>query len=116
MLRKLTEVECRAAMASGEFSPMILASAPRVAVVLTQSWCPQWTWMRSYLDTLAGEADLDIYWLEYDHESFFDSFVEFKENRLGNSHIPYVRYYRQGLLIATSNYLDRRGFLRHLGS
>jgi len=116
MIRKLNEAECRAAIVSGDFSPAMLASAPMVAVVLTQSWCPQWTWMRSYLDELAGQPGLDIYWIEYDREPFFDTFIDFKENVLGNSQIPYVRYYRQGLLQNTSNYIDRRGFFRLLGA
>jgi hypothetical protein len=115
MFRKLTETECRAAIAAGEFSPAIRGSAPRVAVVLTQSWCPQWAWMRSYLDELASKPGLDIYWLEYDREAFFDAFIDFKENVLGDGLIPYVRYYGQGLLNAMSNYVDARGFLRFLG-
>jgi hypothetical protein len=115
MFRRLTEAECRAAIASGEFSPAILGSAPKVALVLTQSWCPQWSWMRSYLEDLAGEPGMDIFWVEYDREPFFDAFIDFKENLLGNSLIPYVRYYREGRLVATGNYLDRRGFLRLMG-
>ncbi|MCX7028366.1 MAG: hypothetical protein NT061_12985 [Spirochaetes bacterium] len=114
MLRKLTEAECRDAIAGGEFPDTIRDSAPYIAVVLTQSWCPQWTWMRSCLDEISLEPGVDIYWLEYDREPFFDAFIDFKENVLGDSLIPYVRYYRQGVLAHTSNYIDRRGFLRLL--
>jgi hypothetical protein len=116
MFRKLTEAECRAAIAVGEFSPVIRGSASRVAVVLSQSWCPEWTRMRSYLDEIVRESGVDIYWLEYDREPFFGVFMDFKENVLGDSLIPYVRYYRQGLLACTSNFIDKAGFIRLLGS
>jgi len=115
MFRKLTGPECEAAIATGEFASNIRGSALRTAIVLSQSWCPQWLWMRSYLEGLALEPGIDIYWLEYDREPFFDSFIDFKENVLGNALIPYVRYYSQGLLVQSSNYIDRRGFLRLLG-
>jgi len=49
MIRILTETECRSAISKGEFDPAITASAPQVAVILTQSWCPQWRFMQGYL-------------------------------------------------------------------
>jgi len=114
MIRKLTAEECVAAIAAGDFPPAMTASAPSVALVLTQSWCPQWTWMRTYLDDLASDADTAIYWVEYDKEAFFEDFLGLKEGRFGNRQIPYVRYYRNGKLVRESNYIDRSGFLRYL--
>lgn len=115
MLRKLTESECLSAEKQGEFRPELLASSSHVAIVLTQGWCPQWAWMRSYLDEIASLPDVDIYWVEYDREPFYQSFMNFKETVLGNNQIPYVRYYRDGALTTQSNFLDRRGFRRLLG-
>ncbi|MFA5851310.1 MAG: hypothetical protein WC820_01290 [Spirochaetales bacterium] len=114
MIRKLTADECQAAIAAGDFSPAITASAAFAALVLTQSWCPQWTWMRRYLDDLATDSDTAIYWVEYDKETFFEDFLDLKEGRYGNRQIPYVRYYRNGILVHESNYIDRSGFLRSL--
>ena len=114
MLRKLAEEECRFAIASGEFAPEITFSSPYVALILTQSWCPQWIWMRHYLQDLATDPDVSLFWLEYDRESFFDDFLEFKEETLENRQVPYVRYYRGGSLTHESNYIDRSGFLRYL--
>lgn len=114
MYRKLTEAECREAMKHGEFSETITASKPFVVIVLTQSWCPQWAWMRSYLPKLADAPDTDIFWLEYDQEPLYDEFLEFKEDHFGNREIPYVRYYRSGKLVKESNYIDKSGFLRFL--
>lgn len=112
MIRKLTAEECREAIAAGDFPSSVTGSAASTALVLTQSWCPQWTWMRSYLDDLAAEPDTDIYWVEYDNEPFFDDFLSLKEEGFGNRQIPYVRYYRNGKLAHESNYIDRSGFLR----
>lgn len=114
MLRKLAEAECRGAIADGDFAASLLASAPFVAIVLTQSWCPQWAWMRSYLQDIASRDDTAIYWIEYDHEPFYVDFLEFKEGKYGNREIPYVRYYRDGVLQRESNFIDRRGFERLL--
>jgi hypothetical protein len=116
MLRKLTEAQCRAAIAMGEFEAIVAAAAPRVAVILTQSWCPQWIWMRSYLDAAAAaNPETEIFWIEYDREPFFDDFMEFKENVFGNREIPYVRYYRDGKLTRQSNFIDKGGFAQLLG-
>jgi hypothetical protein len=114
MIEKLTEADCRFAMKSGEFSNDIVGSARFVAVVLTQSWCPQWVWMRSYLDGMAKNADTAIFWLEYNKEPFFEQFLEFKENIFGNMEVPYVRYYREGVLERESNFTDKGGFLAKL--
>ena len=114
MKYKLSEDNCRAAMRDGEFPASLIASAPSVAVVLTQSWCPQWLWMKSYLGSIAEEEGVDIYWIEYDREAFFDEFRTFKEDSFGNHEIPYVRYYRDGAFARESNYIDKGGFLRCL--
>jgi hypothetical protein len=115
MVRTLDAKACADAMAHGEFSAELRGSAPAVAIVLTQSWCPQWVWMKRWLDAAGDEPGVDIYWLEYDREAFFDEFRTFKEEVLGNDQVPYVRYYRNGVLVRQSNYIDRGGFLRFLG-
>jgi len=114
-MRKLTAEECLAAMAGGEFSHALTGAAPRVAIVLTQSWCPQWAWMKSYLSALPPGEDGEIFWVEYDREEFFEGFMAFKEGTFGNDQVPYVRYYRGGELRAESNFIDKGGFLRLLG-
>ncbi|MFZ2782683.1 MAG: hypothetical protein WAZ99_07415 [Rectinemataceae bacterium] len=115
MIGKLTETQCRTAIARGEFADETRKAAPHTAIVLSQSWCPQCMWMRGYLDAIAAVPDVAIFWVEYDRESFFDDFREFKENVFGNFEIPYVRYYRDGILIRESNYVDKSGFAQRLG-
>src|SRR5512145_120253 len=110
-MTKLTAEQCLRLMESGEPGPELLGAAPAVALVLTQSWCPQWAWMRSYLEALPEDPARAIYWVEYDREEFFAPFMAFKEERFGNREIPYVRYYREGKLLRESNFIDKSGFL-----
>ena len=113
-MRKLAKEDCLDLIERGEFAPSLLGAADAVAVVLTQSWCPQWAWMRSYIAALPPEAGVEIFWVEYDLEEFFGSLMSFKERTFGNDQVPYVRYYRGGKLVAESNYIDQGGFLRLL--
>jgi hypothetical protein len=113
-MRKLGAEDCLDAMRAGEFGEKLTHASDAVAIVLTQSWCPQWAWMRSYLAALPGDASREVFWVEYDQEDFFEPFMNFKEATFGNDQVPYVRYYRGGKLAAESNYIDQGGFLRHL--
>ncbi len=74
--------------------------------------------MSGYLEDAEAAAPagaMAVRYVEYDRESFFEDFMEFKENVFGNRSVPYVRYYRDGELIAESNYISRQGFLSKLG-
>jgi hypothetical protein len=116
MIVKLTESDCRSAISLGDFGEAVRTAASSVAVVLTQSWCPQWRFMHSYLDDAAAEAGdrARIYYVEYDRETFYADFMAFKEDVFQNREIPYVRYYRNGSLHAESNYISKQGFLAKL--
>jgi hypothetical protein len=117
MIRKLTEEECRFAMKEGEFGPELLNSAPSVAVILTQSWCPQWKTLYGYLPALEQKIpQAGIFYIEYDKEPWFEEFMAFKENTFRNREIPYVRYYRGGSWLRDSNYIAFEGFLSRLGA
>jgi hypothetical protein len=116
MIRKLTEPECRYAMEHGEFEEALRGE--RSAIILTQSWCPQWTAMRNYLpkaDEKAGSSQAGLYFIEYDLCPWFEEFMNFKENTFKNREIPYVRYYRDGKFFRDSNYISLEGFLSRLG-
>jgi hypothetical protein len=112
MIRKLTEQECRDAMKNGAFGPLPGAAA----LILTQSWCPQWKAMKSYLEEAErdGKLPADIRYIEYNLEPFFEEFMRFKEDTYNNREIPYVRYYRNGAFADESNYVSREGFLHRL--
>jgi len=113
MLERLTEKQCRQAILDGEFGQDVLGAAA-TAVVLTQHWCPQWQWMRSYLESLPESRTERILYVEYDREPFYEEFMAFKEDRFENREIPYVRYYKDGVFASASNYVSKDGFLRRL--
>ena len=119
MIRKLTEAECRTAMETGNFDAA-LVSGPAAAIILTQSWCPQWGAMKAYLSKAeAALGDVAIYYVEYDIERWEsldnDVFMHFKENTFRNWDVPYVRYYRNGVYSRDSNYISLDGFKSRLG-
>lgn len=111
--RSLTEQHARTAMAEGEFAAEVRNSRECVAIVLTQDWCPQWTAMRQWFSENggAGEPEIDVWELEYNREPYGGEFMHFKERELGNDLIPYVRYYRNGVLVGESNYVSRDQFI-----
>jgi len=96
----ITKDQALAAIRNGEFDDDIIRSDERVAVILTQSWCPQWHAMKQFV---ANYSSAKIYYLEYDLTDYFDEFRQFKKRVLGNDLIPYVRYYSKGALVAGSN-------------
>ena len=118
MIRKLSEAECRAAMETGDFEAG-LVSGPAAAIILTQSWCPQWIAMRAYLPKVEETLpDVKLYYVEYDIERWEkldnNAFMNFKENTYKNREIPYVRYYRNGVFSRDSNYISLDGFKSRL--
>jgi glutaredoxin len=125
MIRKLTEAECRFALEHGEFEASLTAG-PAAAIILTQSWCPQWKAMKAYLPEVEKQAasafppEVAIYYAEYDIEAWKElareEFITFKEDTYNNREIPYVRYYRQGNFFQDSNYIALDGFLSRLGA
>ena len=112
-MRILTEKECRGAIAKGEFE--LPEPADLAALILTQSWCPQWKAMKNYLsDAEKALPGLKIFYIEYDLVPFFEDFMTFKENTYKNREIPYVRYYKDGKCVSTSNFVSLDGFLHRL--
>lgn len=111
-MKTLDKEQALAAIRDGEFGEDVIHSAERVAVILTQGWCPQWHAMKQFVTGFHGA---EVYFLEYDRTDFFDAFREFKETVLGNDQIPYVRYYRNGTLINVSNAVSEDAFRENLG-
>ena len=119
MIRRLelTGEQAAFAMRQGEFDQGVRGASQLVAVVLTQDWCGQWAAMDGYLAEMGSrrpELDLTVFLLEYNRVSYFQEFLNFKEQVLGNRVIPYVRYYRDGSLVGQSNYVSERQFLSFL--
>ncbi len=120
MIYELSNEDCLFAIEHGEFAGEICGKTPNTAIILTQSWCPQWTAMRRYLDEALKKAqeasiDLSIFFVEYDKESWSKEFMTFKEDRFKNREIPYVRYYQNGIFSEDSNFISLGGFLKKSG-
>lgn len=111
---RLTEEDARQILTERNIPDRIIRSASAVAVILTQSWCPQWRAMDVYLDRWARKEPEDtgihVYHLEYDLLPFFSRFLSWKEDMFRNYDIPYVRYYRDGTFVGDSNYVDPEQF------
>ncbi len=112
----ISDQQAQHAIDNGEFGPEVIAAAPCVAVVLTQSWCPQWIvmerWLRGFeRDGKPAELDLCVAEYVYDKSPISNAFRRFKESVYRNGQIPYVRYYHDGRLISQSNYVGSRDFL-----
>lgn len=85
----------------------IINSFENVLVVFTQTWCSDWKDMDKDLmeNHATDEIDINVYTLEYNKSLLFEPFREFKEN-VWNSHlIPYLRYYKNGVLLWETNHL-----------
>jgi hypothetical protein len=119
--REMTDAQAAAAVDAGEFCDDIRAASQNVAVILTQSWCPQWVTMEKWLRGLERDGkpdgyDLTVYHYVYDKAGTPKDFLRFKEKVLGSHQIPHVRYYRAGRLVSKSNYVGSRDFLAVFGS
>jgi glutaredoxin len=110
MIRKLTTDECTTAIEKGDFD----LPEETGALILTQSWCPQWTAMKNCLEQADKTGNITILYVEYDKEQFFQEFMKFKEETYGNREIPYVRYFKNGVFLGDSNYVSLEGFLHRL--
>jgi len=99
------------AIENGEFENSIIASKNSVVIILTQDWCPQWMDMKSWIYDLKIDTDVDIYELEYNTTDYSEDFMKFKENNLGNHYVPYLRFYKQGVLANETNYIDKTQFI-----
>ncbi|ULQ60934.1 hypothetical protein K7I13_06675 [Brucepastera parasyntrophica] len=122
MMRKLTNDECLYATKNGDFSPETKSSAAKTVIIMTQSWCPQWKVMEMYMGAVekkiaasASGDSVELLYVEYDKEPFYEEFVHFKETVLKNFEIPYLRFYKNGELTSESNYVSETELLFRLG-
>lgn len=117
---KITTDHLASAIANSEFPAEILEASPLVACIMTQSWCPQWVFMRSWLRKLEKTAEMteglkiQTFEAEYDRLPNFSEFRSFKEQVWNNWEVPYIRYYAGGNLVHESNFVSAMMFLDNL--
>lgn len=115
-VQPLQREDALSAIEAGEFPAAVRQDAAAVAIILSQSWCPEWKLTERYLDSLNredkdGEIDASVFYLIYDRADFFERFRIFKEEVLGNDRIPYIRFYRHGLFQEETNFIGKHDFL-----
>lgn len=109
---ELSKEQIRAAIRGGEFGDDVIRAGKNVAVIMSQSWCPQWTMVSRWLESIPEETDLNIFTVVYDGKDYFHEFMAFKETVFGNSEVPYIRYYIEGKLVKETNYTSKDFFLK----
>jgi hypothetical protein len=107
-LKTLTKDQLDALLLEGDFPESVRQAAPKVVVIMTQDWCPQWTDMAAYLPDFADQAA--IFTVEYNRLPEFERIMRFKETRFKNHQVPYVRYYQGGTLVREGNWMSRGTF------
>ena len=86
----------------------IINSSQSVAVILTQNWCPEWVWMKSWLPKV--DKHIKVFYLSYNIKPYSYKLMRVKEEAFENDLIPYIRYYKNGKLVHESNYTDKESF------
>jgi hypothetical protein len=108
---ELNESQIYNTIKNGEFDKNILNSKKNVAVIMTQSWCYQWDYVKKWINDISENSEIDIYLIIYDNKKYYNDFLFFKENNFCNNEIPYIRYYKDSLLIKETNYTTKDFFL-----
>lgn len=103
----ITDEQARAMMATQVMPAEITTAASQVAIILTQGWCSQWRQMLTFLN---GERYQNVYQYTYDRSPFFKDFMKFKEDTFHNHEVPFILYYKDGVLVQQSNYVSQELF------
>jgi hypothetical protein len=113
----MTHEQARQTIDEGKLPESIVGASDAVAVILTQSWCPQWTFMNMSINALKDGPDdmnLTVVLYEYDRSPHFHEFMSFKENTFVNWEVPYVRLYRNGRFVGEGNTMPAGRMIQQL--
>lgn len=109
-MKEISDLQARHIIESKEVPQDMISSSSKVAVIMTQDWCPQWTFMKSWLDVME-EKGIKVFHISYNNKPYFHEFMTVKEGEFGNDLVPYVRYYLNGQYIKDSNFVSKELFL-----
>lgn len=109
-MKEISDLQARSFIQNREIPEEIRVGAGKVAVIMTQDWCPQWGFMKNWLSGMKDHG-IAVYYLPYNRKPYFKDFMETKEREFGNDLVPYVRYYINGRFTGDSNYVSRELFL-----
>jgi hypothetical protein len=111
--KTLSSDQVRYAIDNNEFPGDVLSPSELVVIVMTQDWCPQWKDMRSWIYTLQTERTVYIHEIVYNKEDYYQDFLRLKESKWNNNQIPYLRYYKNGVLYLETNYVNSKTFVHN---
>jgi hypothetical protein len=107
-IKTLTRDQLDALVRESDFPESVRLAAPKVVVIMTQDWCPQWSDMEAYLPDFADQAA--IFTVAYNVLPDFKRIMNFKERVFQNRQVPYLRYYQDGQLVLDANWMSRARF------
>ena len=108
---EITDKQAEYIIENKEIPSELINADNKVAVVLTQNWCPQWVAMKMWLPKVA--EDIKVFYQCYNIKPYSYKLMKIKETAFENDLIPYVRYYKNGELINESNYVGKTDFLSY---
>lgn len=111
LMVEITDIQAEYIIENKKIPEEIINAGDRVAVVLTQNWCPQWVAMKLWLPKI--DDDIKIFYQCYNVKPYSYKLMKVKETAFGNDLIPYLRYYKKGKLIKETNYVGRNEFLSY---
>ena len=107
---EITDTQAAHIIEYREIPNELINSTEKVAVVLTQDWCPQWLFMERWLNKTEDKG-IKTFYISYNRKSYFNEFMNAKEDTFGNDQVPYVRYYKDGKYLNDSNFISEELFL-----
>jgi len=110
-MTEITDAQAEFIIENKEIPDEIINAGDKVALVLTQNWCPQWVAMKIWLPKI--HDGIKIFYQCYNVKPYSNKLMKVKETIFGNDLIPYVRYYRNGEFVHETNYEGKDGFLSH---
>jgi len=91
-----------------EIEDAIINSAENVLIVFTEHWCPDWKDMdKDLMDNhKTDELDIEAYTAIYNRSLLFEPFREFKESVWNSHFVPYIRFYKNGVILWETGHLS----------
>ena len=67
-LNKVNDEQIYDVIKNGEFSGDIISSNEKIAIIMTQDWCPQWKRMKEWVSDLPDDVNIKFYEIIYNKE------------------------------------------------
>lgn len=100
----MTDEQMLETVENKELPQSLLSKSKNVIAVFTQDWCPDWHGVEKDLKKNENYSDdIVVYVAIYNTSKHSESIMNFKETVWNNALIPYIRCYKDGVLVKESN-------------